>query len=141
MHFSAADPRRQRGFTLLECVMVFVLMGAVGLIVSLCLTTAPSLIFRGATEEAAFRRVENCMSRLDAAYRSNEDKVYAGLQAVVAAGTDPQVCPDVTVRFERVRLGEQKKLVTDEDDASGKPSMLRVEVVSGEERLVKIYAK
>ena len=135
----ASNRRSQAGFTLLECVMVFVLMGAIGLIVGLCMTTAPALIFRGATEETAFRKVENCMSRLDSAYRHNNRTAYAGLQALVLAGKDAQVCPDVTVQFERVKLDGSKKLVA--DDSSEKPSMLRVQISNGDIQLVKIYAK
>lgn len=134
----ASNRRSQAGFTLLECVMVFVLMGAIGLIVSLCMTTAPALIFRGATQEAAFRKVENCMSRLDSAYQHNHQRAYAGLQAVVLAGKDAKVCPDVTVQFERVKLNADK---LQKDDSSDRPSMLRVQVSSGDIQLVKIYAK
>ena len=138
MIFPASNGRSQSGFTLLECVMVFVLMGAIGLIVSLCMTTAPALIFRGATEEAAFRKVENCMSRLDSAYKHNNQTAYSGLQAVVLAGKDAKVCPDVTVQFERVKLNADK---LQKDDSSDRPSMLRVQVSSGDIQLVKIYAK
>ncbi|MGN1150168.1 MAG: type II secretion system protein [Sutterella sp.] len=135
----ASNRRSQAGFTLLECVMVFVLMGAIGLIVSLCMTTAPLLIFRGATEEAAFRKVENCISRLDSVYSHNNQSAYIGLQALVLAGKDANVCPDVTVQFERVKLNASGKLVA--DDSSNKPSMLLLQVSNGDIQLVKIYAK
>ena len=138
MIFPASNGRSQSGFTLLECVMIFVLMSAIGLIVSLCMTTAPSLIFRGATEEGTFRKVENCISRLDSAYKQNMGTEYAGLQAVVIAGHAPQVCSDVTLQFDRIKL-EEGKLV--QDNSSDRPSALRVQVSLDDIQLVKIYAK
>ena len=138
MCFHNSHRHYQAGFTLLECVMVFVLMSAIGLIVSLCMTTAPSLIFRGATEEGAFRKVENCISRLDSAYKQNMGTEYAGLQAVVIAGHASQVCPDVNLQFDRIKL-EDGKLV--KDNSADRPTMLHVQVSHDDIQLVKIYAK
>ncbi|MDY4163701.1 MAG: hypothetical protein SOX97_08990, partial [Sutterella sp.] len=81
------------------------------------------------------------------AYKQNTGKEYAGLQAVVIAGHASQVCPDVNLQFDRIKL-EDGKLVKDNsadrptmDNSADRPTMLRVQVSHDDIQLVKIYAK
>ena len=138
--------RGDGGFTLLECLVVFVLMGAAALIVALTLTSAPTFMFRSVTHEVEIRRVQSCLAVMDAAYKANHSTTQDGQgMAAVIAASKLSACNGVTVSFEGRACttdGTCKKPWKNEVERPGAPpDLLVVRLSNPVTDVVRFYAK
>lgn len=133
--------QRNCGFTLLECLVVFVLMGATALIVSLTLTSAPVFMFRSATHEVEIRQAQTCLAVMDAAYEANRTTPYAGMAAVIAAAHLPE-CASVKVSFEGQRCANRKNCDREwKNNGNSRPDLLIARLSGSANEVVRFYAK
>ena len=134
--------RHEAGFTLLECLVVFVLMGAAAMIVTLTLTSAPTFMFRSVSHEAEIRHTQTCLAVLDAAYKDNRSQGdWVGMAAVIAASQLSE-CKQVTVNFEGLACtddGTGKKQC--QNGGNSRPDLLVVRLSTPVAEVVRFYAK
>lgn len=140
------DRPGEAGFTLLECLVIFVLMGATAAIVSLTLTSAPTFMFRSVTHEVEIRRVQTCLAAMDAAYRPNRNQGdWKGMAAVIAVAQLNE-CRHVTVQFEGSACactdnGTCTCKQPGENGADSRPDLLVVRLGTPSADVVRFYAK